>query len=136
MGPALLVLGEEAQVYGLKASLLERLQDHYEKFGDRAKVFKATLQKNFRCQQDILKFSSDLFYNSSVKVSHTCLKRCPHPVFSYPLVFVCTSAKELRHYEQNVNQDEAALLMDMLTNGKQNKTRSVCVMSSSRGQVW
>ena len=133
----MLVLGEEAQVYGLKASLLERLQDRYEKFGDRTNVFKATLQKNFRCQKDILKFASDLFYNSSVKVSHTCLKICPHPDFSYPLVFVCTSIKELRHYEQNVNQDEAALLMDtLMKNLKQKETRSVCVMSSSRRQVW
>ena len=130
------MLGEEARHYGLKESLLERLQRHYKTFGDKASILQATLQTNFRCQEDILRFASELFYNSSVKVSRISKSIQPHPEFPYPLVFVCTSDKELRNYENTVNEKEADLLMNLLMDHiRQNKTKNVCVMSSSRGQV-
>ena len=130
------MLGEEARQYGFKASLLERLQRHYKRIGDKASILQATLKTNFRCQEDILRFASDLFYDSSVKVSRTCSSIQPHPEFPYPLVFVCTSDKELRTYENTVNQKEADLLMNLLVDhSRHNRTRNVCVMSSSRGQV-
>ena len=129
------MLGEEARENGLKVSLLERLQHCY-----REKIYtkfsQATLQTGFRCQKDILSLASELFYSSSVKVSDTCLSINPHQEFPYPLLFVCSSDKNIRNSDESVNQNEADLLMKILRSDfEQNKINNVCVMSSSRGQV-
>ena len=124
------MLGKEARENGLKVSLLERLQHYYEKIGDRTNILQATLRTCFRCQEHILKFASKLFYDSHVNVNQ------PHPEFPYPLVFVCTSDREIWNSDASVNQEEANLLMKhLMDDSKRDKIRNVCVLSSSRGQV-
>lgn len=135
----MLVLGEEAQENGLKASLLERLQSHYKMIGDKTVTLQASLQTNFRCHEHILSFASDLFYGSHVRTSHICKRIQPHPDFPYPLVFVCSSKKEISNYESSVNEEEAVLLFNKLvelsTCLPDGCKSNVCVLSSSRGQV-
>jgi ATP-dependent exoDNAse (exonuclease V) beta subunit len=82
-------LGEEARENGLKYSLLERLQDIYEKCGDNALKHMVSLNTNYRCHEEIVTIPNKLFYESMIKI-------CPqnaitHPETEYPLVFVCSS---------------------------------------------
>jgi len=135
----LLVLGEEAQENGLKSSLLERLQSHYKKIGDKTATLQASLQTNFRCHKHILSFASELFYGSHVKTSRICKRIQPHPDFPYPLVFVCSSKDKISNYESSVNEEEAYLLLNKLvelsTCLQDSCGGTICVLSSSRGQV-
>ena len=132
----MLVLGEEARENGLKVSLLERLKALYQSIGDKANSHQASLMSNFRCHKLILEFASQMFYKSTVKPSHvTSHIQSPHG-FPFPLVFVCTSVKDIDNYDQSVNDREAMNLMDMLQQHlNENRGRQVCVMSSSRAQV-
>ena len=144
VGPKLLVLGDIARKHGLKSSLLERLQNHYKKIGEQATILQATLQTNHRCHVDILEFASQLFYNSSVRESPKSKKIKSHPDFPYSLVFICSSEKEIRNYEHNVNTDEAQLLLSTLhkiltrwqeADKNADVQNGICIVSSSRGQV-
>ena len=144
VGPKLLVLGDAARENGLKLSLLERLQNHYKKIGDQATILQATLQTNYRCHMDILKFVSQIFYNSSVKESPKTKKIKSHPDFPFPLVFICSSKEEIKNYEFNMNLKEAQLLLstleEVLTRWQEADKNidvwsSSCMLSSSRGQV-
>ena len=107
--------------------------------GDKAATLQASLQTNFRCHEHILTFASELFYGSHVRTSQKCKRIQPHPLFPYPLVFVCTSKEVISNYESSVNEEEASLLLSKLielSSGFQDDcTSSVCVLSSSRGQV-
>ena len=147
VGPALLVLGDAAREHGFKLSLLERLQDLYRNIGDRITTHvQATLQTNYRCHIGILKFASELFYNSfvTVKESQKSKEIKSHPNFSCPLLFICSTNEEIKHYELNKNINEAQLLLNTLYNiltqwQKADKNmdvwNGVCILSSSRGQV-
>ena len=132
----MLVLGEEARENGLKVSLLERLKALYRSIGDKTNFQQANLMNNFRCHKLILEFASKMFYKSTVKPSPvTSHIQSPHG-FSFPLVFVCTSVKEIDNYDQSVNDEEAMNLMDMLQQHiRENRGHQICVMSSSRAQV-
>lgn len=93
--------------------------------------------ENYRCHKHLLKFASDMFYKSYVEPSAiTSNIKIPHG-FSYPLVFVCTSMKQIGNYDYSINDTEADILMNMLSNNvtKRDVAARVCVMSSSRGQV-
>jgi superfamily I DNA and/or RNA helicase/exoribonuclease R len=136
VGPALLVLGEEARENGLKVSLLERLKTLYQSIGENTKSHQAYLVHNFRSHKLILEFASQMFYKSTVKPSHVTPHIQSHHDFSFPIVFVCTSIKKIGNYEQPVNVEEAKNLMNMLSQHlRVNEGRQICVMSSSRAQV-
>lgn len=137
VGPSLLVLGKEAREHGLKTSLLERLKFCYDNIGEKTRYLQANLMENYRCHKHLLKFASDMFYQSCVKPSAiTSNIKVPHG-FSYPLVFVCTSMKQIGNYDDSINDTEAAILMNMLSNNiaTSDRAATVCVLTSSRGQV-
>ena len=97
---------------------------------------RAELMENYRCHKNILKFASDMFYNSCVKPSGvTAHIKVPHG-FLYPLVFVCTGFDQIKGYTQNVNEREADILMRMISeHATRDGVDAACVMSSSRSQV-
>ena len=136
VGPSLLVLGEEARNYGLKASLLERLKFCYIAIGEKTQYLQTNLMENYRCHEHILKFASEMFYLSSVKHSAvTSNIKIPYG-FPYPLVFICTSIKEVKNYSDCTNEAEADILMNMLSGHiKMGGVKRISVMSSSRAQV-
>ena len=137
MGPALLVLGEEARENGLKVSLLERLKAHYRAIGDKTNYLQANLTENYRCHKYILKFASEMFYKSNVMRSSVTDNIHSVHGFPFPMVFVCTGSECIGNYEGTVNEKEAIILMSMLSqNQKHILKQKICVMSSSRGQVY
>ncbi len=89
MGPSLLVLGHEARSYGMKHSLLERLQKLYLKIGGNAHKYMLSLDVNFRCHKDIMCIPNPLFYGNSIVPN--AQEAPPHPLAPFPLVFVCSS---------------------------------------------
>ena len=92
--------------------------------------------ENYSCHKNILKFASDMFYNSCVKPSGvTAHIKVPHG-FLYPLVFMCTSFDQIKGYTQTVNEKEADILMRMISeHATRDGVDAACVMSSSRSQV-
>ena len=99
------MLGEEARKYGLKYSLLERLQQLYTEYGECASKHMVSLNTNYRCHQGIMKIPNELFYASQIKSSpHTSH---PHPRAEFPLLFVCSSLTN-----EVDNSIEAELLLD------------------------
>jgi hypothetical protein len=93
VGPRTSVLGGDARNNGLAVSLLERLQSLYSQ-GTLQKItdsHKAVLFTNYRCHSAILHLPSSLFYNSTIMPKASDL---PHPLWKYPLQFVCTSFYE------------------------------------------
>lgn len=141
VGPQLLVLGKEAQEYGLGTSLLERLHNHYIELGEVAEKHLANLLTNYRCQSGILMLPSSLFYGSTLQ----CRTRDkPHPLATYPLHFVCTSLKLDKSNERSENALEATTLLNQVQKfverwpekqwGEKDLAR-VCIMSPSPDQV-
>ena len=97
VGPALLVLGDEAREHGLKQSLLERLHSHYSELGEKAQGHTVELKTNYRCSGEIMKVPNQLFYGGSITACP--VNAAPHPCFKYPLVFVCSSLTKNVDYE-------------------------------------
>ena len=102
VGPALLVLGEEARENGLKYSLLERLCHLYMSLGDAALEHMVTLRNNYRCHADIMQLPNRLFYGNTIEPH--ALDAQLHPDFQYPLVF-CVFEFELRSRLQAGSKD-------------------------------
>ena len=141
VGPALHVLGENAQKYGLKLSLLERLHLLYKDLGLQS--HSRMLLNNYRCHGGILRLPSSLFYNS------TLLSRVPtdtvHPGAPYPLLFVCSSLdKTFKDTSNDIDENEAKLLLTQVKKfldtwpeeqwGKK-RLQDVCIVSPSANQV-
>ncbi len=103
MGPALLVLGDEARENGLKDSLLERLSKLYSSC-DAAKPYMVQLNNNYRCHKEIMAIPNKLFYNNKIIATEEIEV---HPLAPYPMMCVCTSL------DHKVNPDlESRLLLD------------------------
>ena len=101
----MLVLGQEARSYGMKDSLLERLQKLYLKMGGNAHRYMLSLDVNFRCHKDIMCIPNQLFYGNSIIPN---AQNAPtHPLAPFPLVFVCSSLT----YRVD-NESEAKLLLN------------------------
>ena len=143
MGPALLVLGSDAQEHGLKYSLLQRLHQQYERIGSCAESHCAVLLHNYRCHSGILMLPSSLFYNSTLQ--SMVPEDITHPDAPYPLLFVCSSLDPVADPMQaDTNSVEAMLLLDHAklyidawpTNQwKKHKPETICVMTTSQNQV-
>ena len=136
MGPAILVLGDEAREHGLKSSLLERLQQLYTGYGECASNHMVSLNTNYRCHQEIMKIPNELFYSSQIKSSP--MISSPHPLAEFPLLFVCSSLTN--EVDQKI---EAQLLLEQIKRfvlhwpdqwGKRD-IRKVCLATASRTQV-
>lgn len=93
VGPALLVLGEHAQQYGLATSLVERLHTLYTKeLKDEALQYHKPLTTSHRCAREIVKLSENLFYRTTLKPSLSS-----HPDAPFPLHFVCSDIENKMH---------------------------------------
>jgi serine/threonine protein kinase len=143
VGPAMLVLGEEPQKYGLSVSLLERLYDLYQELGDVAKPYCAHLSTNFRCHSAILNLARQVAYKTTLRCNVPDLSA--HPDAPFPLLFVCTSldhnVKEtkdsLSKVEVNAALNEASRIFMKWPDSTWGKRdlREICFLSPCRGQV-
>lgn len=148
VGPAMLVLGEEARKGGLDKSLLERLLVEYSQL-DKANQFatcayRSTLVTNYRCHKSICRLSKELFYPTTpLRV----FKDDKPPILPLnnsqtSLHFLCCDVGDV--VETSVNKTEALAVVTVLQNivskwpphglGKIDASR-ICVMSKSRSQV-
>ena len=133
MCPKLLVLGKIPLENGLGDSILERLHTTYQKSGTTAKKYAVTLRNNYRCHADLLKLSSDLFYEASLK---PCGKI--DVVAPYTLRFIC-SCLDTNPASLSKNEKEAKIIIreveKLLCTNKKVNASSVCIMSPSERQV-
>ena len=112
VGPALLVLGERAQQYGLATSLMERLHSLYtEKFQGEALQYHKALTTSHRCAIEIVKLSEKLFYKTSLKPS-----LLSHPDAPFPLYFICSDIENKLHPLEirTSYPDEAAVVVEQI----------------------
>jgi len=109
VGPALLVLGEEARENGLKYSIQERLENLYmsKDLAEIATSHIFHLNVNYRCHVEIMKILNNLFYKKEI-ISKP-MNANSHPMAPYPLLFVCSSLDT-----QMEPWKEAKILLDVL----------------------
>ena len=142
VGPALLVLGEEAQEGKLGTSLLERLHTHYYSKGEVAKCHWATLLTNYRNHNLILTLPSHLFYGGTIESQ---AKRKLHPGTHFPLLFVCSSVDEnAQGTEDDKYPQEAEVVLQQVKRytipwpekewGPRD-VNEICIMTTARNQV-
>lgn len=142
----MLVLGDEPQECGLAVSMLERLHSHYQRLGEVAEGHYTTLVTNYRCHQEILTLSGNLFYETALLQPDASQYPSPpvHPHYPYPLCFVCSSIdKKVCKIDSNTNESEARLIVDAVqkvakdwpTQVWGNILSKTCIMSPSRSQV-
>ncbi len=142
----MLVLGEEAQENGLAVSLLERLQNHYQKLGEAAQQHCVTLVTNYRCHSGILKLAEELFYETPL---HCWDQReadgSAHPKAPFPLQFVCSSINDTtQSVSEATNEGEARIALQQAHNfavswpvegwGPKDLAQ-ICFISPTRSQV-
>ena len=141
VGPKLLVLGDEAQSYGLGVSLLERLHAEYNSKKFSSKRFcSVTLLTNHRCHSGILMLPSSIYYQSTLQCGKKNDK--PHHLSSFPLAFVCSDISQNVATTTGKNENEADVLIKEVE--KYFKTwprnwnkeeKKICIMSPSPDQV-
>ena len=145
VGPRLLVLGEEAQRYGLGTSLLERLHTLYDKANrssssNACSATSVTLLTNYRCHSGILMLPSSLYYQSTLQC------RVPdseaHDLAPFPLVFSCSDVKQSNNTTSGGNEEEAGVLIEEVCKYFKKwpkhwdkKDKKICIMSPSPVQV-
>ena len=140
VGPALLVLGEEARENGLKYSIQERLENLYmsKDLAETAASHIFHLNVNYRCHGKIMKILNNLFYKNEITSSPVNAK-C-HPMAPYPLLFLCSSLSG-----QMEPWNEARIVLNILQNlvienwpkeeWGHKKLSDVSVIAASRTQV-
>ena len=142
VGPALHVLGNEAQMYGLKVSLLERLHKQY-KGTPLAKTHCATLLNNYRCHRILLSLPSYLFYNSALVTKANVQL---HPKDNFPLHFICSDLDDST--TEVVNSNNCKELRLLLNKAEEYTSKSnwpdewgprdlstICIMTATPNQV-
>lgn len=144
MGPALLVLGKEAQQYGLNISLLERLWNVYQKLDPVTLSHQCVqLNVNYRAHKEIVKLASSLFYNSIL--TSVVPDSISHPDAPYPLLFVCSSLDDIvEQIERDTDENEARVVLDEAKRFVEKwptkqwgpkDISSVCIITPTRHQV-
>ena len=139
----MLVFGEVPSSCGLATSLLERLHFSYKRL--RQESYISTLVTNYRSHPDIFELPSSLFYDTPLISPSDRDPPSLHPLYPYPLVFVCSSIDQVvTQVDDNVNEAEASILLDEVNKfAKSWPTASwgpvdlsqACIMSPSRPQV-
>ncbi len=130
---------------GLATSLLERLHSSYKRL--RQESYISTLVTNYRSHPDIFELPSSLFYETPLIAPFDRDPPSLHPLYPYPLVFVCSNVNDhLVIQDDNVNEVEAGMLLDEVDKfaiaknwptaswGPQDMSHT-CIMSPSRPQV-
>ena len=137
----MLVLGQEAQKYGLADSLLERLHTLYTSLGKAAGHHCATLVTNFRCHGGILQLAG-MFYDLALR----CIvpQSLAHPAAPYPLLFCCSSIDDkVQSIDSTMNEQEAEIALKLVAEFARQWPNSwgrvdlsqFCFMSPTRSQV-
>ena len=139
VGPAILVLGNEAQQYGLKVSLLERLHQQYKGI-PCAETHCATLLNNYRCHKVLLSLPSYLFYNSALVPKVDTVAQL-HPIDKTPLHFICSDLDDSTTEVENTKElrwllDAAVKYTSMWPDewGPQDLS-TICIMTATANQV-
>lgn len=139
----MLVLGEDAQKYGLSTSLLERLYSLYHEphLKDVAQPYCAHLITNFRCHRHILSLAQQIAYKRPLEYKDIAT----HPDATFPLRFICSSINDAaKPSKGNTNRGEvevalkeaSRILMRWPVNGWGKRDPSqFCFLSPSRSQV-
>ena len=141
VGPKLLVLGDEAQSYGLGVSLIERLHTQYDSKVFSSKQFcSVTLLTNYRSHCGILMLPSSIYYQSTVQYVKKNDK--PHHLSSFPLAFVCSDISKTVERTTGKNKSEADVLIKEVEKyfntwprNWNTEDRKICIMSPSPDQV-
>ena len=140
----MLVFGEVPSSCGLATSLLERLHSSYKLLCQQ--FYTSTLLTNYRSHPDIFELHSSLFYDTPLISPSDRDPPSLHPLYPYPLVFVCSSMDHFVTQDDYVNEDEASILLDEVNKfaiaknwptaswGPQDMSQT-CIMSPSRPQV-
>ncbi len=139
----MLVFGEVPSSCGLATSLLERLHSLYKRL--RQEFYISTLITNYRSHPDIFELPSSLFYDTPLISQSDGDTPSLHPLYPYPLVFVCSNIDQaVMQVDDNVNDAEAGILLDEVNKfakswptaswGLQDMSQT-CIMSPSRSQV-
>ncbi len=143
----MLVFGEVPSSCGLATSLLERLHSTYKCL--RQESYISTLVTDYHSHPDIFELPSSLFYETPLIAPFDRDPPSLHPLYPYPLVFVCSNIDQVvTQVDDSVNEVEAGILLDEVNEfaiakkwptaswGPQDKVMSqTCIMSSSRSQV-
>lgn len=140
-----MVLGEDAQKYGLATSLLERLLQTYQSHALSSNFSKmiSLLDHCHRCHKEILSLSSRLFYDTELKIPEN-EQSMEHPKYPYPLLFVCSNIDEEKTSKSTKNENEAKVIIDYAEDIAANWSKhawggqyhlDMCVMSPTRAQV-
>ena len=142
VGPALLVLGNEAQQYGLRVSLLERLHKQYKGIA-HAETHCTTLLNNYRCHKVLLSLPSYLFYNSALVTKADTVAQL-HPIDKTPLHFICSDLDDSITKDENTNKyKELRWLLDAAVKyiskwpdewGPRDLS-TICIMTATANQV-
>ena len=138
----MLVLGEEAQSYGLGVSLLERLHNEYENRDFSSKRYcSVTLLTNHRCHSGILMLPSSLYYHSTLQCGKKNDK--PHHLTSFPLTFVCSDINQTVEKTSGSSDAEANVLVEEVQKyfkkwpkNWAKEEKRICIMSPSPDQVY
>ncbi len=145
VGPAMLVLGKQAQENGLAVSLLERLQNRYERLG-KAAQYCVTLVTNYRSHSGVLNLAAELFYDTPLRCwDQQKADASAHPDALFPLQFVCSCIDDTaRSVSESTNEDEARLVLNQVCKYAakwpvegwgQNDLSQLCFISPTRRQV-
>ena len=139
------MLGKEARRHGLKKSLLERLEDHYQQIGKPLSQYIQRLGVNYRCHPILTSFLADVMYSYPISCGITNTVCHPSNPQS-PCVFHCHSVnkkssvsfEKLMEFEADaiINQVEKYFSQIPRSNGwRRCSFRDVCIISSNRNQV-
>ena len=115
-------------------SLLQRLYSCYVELGEIAKQYIVFLRHNYRCHEDLLEISSNIFYDSDLI---PCSSVQTHSLASYPLKFVCSDF-EARCLSFVTSSKESAMILNEVKTVLKHKNYSVvdvCIIASSLNQV-
>lgn len=139
VGPRTLVLGEEAQKFGLDVSLLTRLTERYKEMGSLAATYMTSLTVNYRAHESLLSLP-ELFYG---KLHASDKKPIWHHKGPSGYRFVCSDSrlvpkcvtvnKEQQLVEACIVLEQALLYFKETE--QERKPPQICIISSTRKQV-
>lgn len=139
MGPQVRILSAGARKNGLGESVLERLFSHYKAtdYASMTKTHTSSLLTNYRCHPSILMLASSLFYECTLLSQN---KREAHPKAPYPLVFLCTSVRQVEFSNCSPeNEEEAKVLIAKMIEFIQTwhpiPTEPIGLLASTKQQV-
>lgn len=136
----MVVLGDIAREYGLKTSLLERLERKYDEIGAVDNL--VHLNINYRCHPNITKFLASTVYKYPITSALTSTKEHPKAI-KCPIFFYCSHINDDVSCDREVMKVEAKAVVEQVKrffekwpdSWKDSTLKDVCIVSSVRTQV-